>query len=135
QTAGAVGFGLPCAAGIGEKACAGDGSFGEDFIAAVAVDADGGGADEDLRFVADFFDAVNHVAGADDAGVMDAALHFRVPALGDVFTGEVNDAVHTVEAFVGRLAGEGIPGVGGDGVARVAAGLAGEDADVVGILQ
>ena len=135
QAAGAVGFGFPGAAGIGEKPCTWDGGLGEDFIAAIAIDANGGGADEDLRFVADFFDAVNDVAGADHAGVVNAALYFGVPALGDVFTGEVDDAIHPVEAFKRRLAGEGIPNVRGDGGARVASGLAGEDADVVGILQ
>ena len=45
---GIAGGVLPVAAQIGEIAAAAAGGFGEDFVAAVAVDADGGGVDEHL---------------------------------------------------------------------------------------
>ena len=48
---------------------------------------------------------------------------------------EVDDAIHAVETFEGRIAGEGVPRMRGDGRAPVEAGLTAPDADVMAVFQ
>src|SRR5262249_15257688 len=127
EFASAVGFGFPGAAEIGEKTSTGHGGFGNRFFAAMAVDADGGSADEDLRLVADLLHSAQDVVCGENAGIVNAALHFGSPALRNVFACQVDDAIHAINAFERRLFGDGIPDVSGHRSAAVKAGLAAPD--------
>jgi hypothetical protein len=101
---------FPLAADIGEEAGAFGRVFAEDFVAAVAVEADGGGGDE--RFWAFFkgFQGIDYAGCALDATVADASFEGFVPAsCGDVFAGEVNDGVDGVESFGIKEAAGWIP--------------------------
>jgi hypothetical protein len=83
--------GFPLPAEIGEKAGAGAGSFVEEFVAAVAVDSDGGGDEERLGRTAEAGEAGGKGAGGPDAACGDLALVGLSPAMGgEVCSGEMD---------------------------------------------
>ena len=74
------------------------GIFGEDFVAAVAVDADGGGGDEEFgaSFGGEVGEEGGEFFGGGDAGVPEFLAGFLGPAGGDVFSGEVDERCRRV---------------------------------------
>src|SRR6185369_933008 len=85
-----LGRGFPGAADVGEEAGAFTARLVEDFVAAVAVDADCGGRHQDARRPRERGQRFAEDAGAVGAAVHDPALSFQGPsAAGDVFAGEV----------------------------------------------
>lgn len=110
--AGGLGGGFPVARDLGEEAAADAGGFGEFLLAAVAVDTDAGGDDEDFGGLWAGGDGVGDEAGAVDAAGADAiAFAFGPASESDGFAGEVDHGVESVEGALGDLAAFG-PGAG-----------------------
>lgn len=129
QGAGQGGGLFPSDAGIGEEAAAGRSGFVEHLVAAIAVIAGCGGADEGPGPRGEGGEGLDEALGAEDAAVADARAGLGGPTLGDGFAGEVDDGVGGGQAGGGGLAGEGVPGEG----AGAGRGTAAEENEIVAL--
>jgi len=109
EDGGAASFILPGLAAFGEKAAALSGLFGENFIAAISIEADGGGADQDFGPMLYAANGIDQMPGTLNAAVANACFDGGIPALGDGLTGEVDDGIHRIQAVERRLALERVP--------------------------
>ncbi|MDW8206946.1 MAG: hypothetical protein RMJ43_03855 [Chloroherpetonaceae bacterium] len=132
-------FVFPLLAGFGEEAGAGWAIFGEGFVVAVAVEADGGGADEGGGWWGGVFDGVDELSGGVDAGGADDFFELRGPrGAGDGFSGEVEDGVCGGEGVAPFGVLFGAPWEAGDAFGECGAGFFGvacECDDLMALLE
>src|SRR5579883_1912569 len=115
--------GFPFAADAGQEAGAGGACFIQDFVRAIAVEADGGGGDEHGRRLGGAGERLGEKARAGYAALADFGLAGLGPAGGHALAGEVNNRVETGDRFwVDGAAGDPVNLVVGRGRAAHQAG-------------
>ena len=107
-------FGFPVAHDAGEEIVIRRAAFRDLGFAGVAIKADAGGADEDLRRLRGGIDRLDDAPGAEHAALADAALAGRGPESGHGFAGEMDEGVAALE--IGRrVQGEAAHRAAGNG--------------------